>query len=479
MAESMTLKRKDPGSYREIIQMAFPLVVSTGSWTLMHFTDRMFLSWYSQDALAAALPAGITNFAFICFFMGTATYTSTFVAQYYGSKQYKMIGPIVWQGVFFALFAGLFLFILIPLSGPIFKLIGHPGIIPRLEAEYFRILCYGMLFNLLVSVFSSFFIGLGKTRIVMAVNLLAASMNILLDYAWIFGKWGLPRWGLSGAAWASVLSIFFSALIFIMLFFQKKYRRKYCTLSGFRFDRKLFTRLLKYGLPSGVQFFLDISAFTLFVLLVGRLGKLELTASNIALNINVLAFMPMIGFSIAVGALVGQYLGENRPDVAAKCVRRVFKMTIIYMTVVALSYVLLPDIYLRLYGSNEDQALMVEVKKMSRYLLIFVAVYSIFDSINLIYCSAIRGAGDTRFVMFVSLIFSILIVVIPSYICCVVYHASIYFAWSFFSFYIIFVSIIYVFRYRGGKWKKMRVIEMPVPEFGSSPGALSESEIMR
>ena len=326
-----------PGSYKEIFTIALPLVISSGSWTIMHFTDRMFLSWYSEDALAASLPAGVTNFTFICFFMGVASYTGTFVAQYYGARQFDRIGRIVWQGVFFSLLSTLLLLPRIPLSLPLFRFIGHPGNIPLLEAQYFRILCYGMGFNLLSTSFSSFFIGLGKTRSVMIVNLMTACFNIVMDYAWIFGKWGFPRWGIRGAAWATSLSAVLGALVFLGLFMLPENRRTYGTARRIRLDPPLLVRLLRFGIPSGIQFFLDMSGFTLFVLMVGRLGKVELAATNIAFNVNVFAFMPMIGFGIAVSTLVGQYLGRNRPDIAMKCVRRIFKLTILYMGTVAVS----------------------------------------------------------------------------------------------------------------------------------------------
>jgi len=468
-----------PGSYKEIFTLSLPLVVSSGSWTIMHFTDRMFLSWYSEDALAASLPAGVTNFTFLCFFMGVATYTGTFVAQYFGAGQFDRIGRIVWQGVFFSLLSTLLLLPLIPLSRPLFRFIGHPGNIPELEAQYFRILCYGMGFSLLSSAFSTFFIGLGRTRVVMIVNLLIAVLNIVLDYAWIFGKWGFPRWGIRGAAWATSISAMIGALIMAALYLFPENQKRYATISGFGFDPKLFLRLLKFGLPSGLQFLLDMACFTLFVLMVGRLGKIELAATNIAFNINVFAFMPMIGFGIAIATLVGQYLGRNRPDIAALCVSRIFLITLIYMGAVSISYILFPNLYIRVYGTRENPALLAEIHRLARILLMFVAVYSFFDAMNMIYISALKGAGDTLFVMIVIVICSLFIVVIPTYICCVIYKGSIYLAWTFFSLYVIFVAFVFLMRYRGGKWKSMRVIETRVVELSSAPGALSESEVMR
>ena len=469
----------DSGSYKEIFSISLPLVISTGSTTLMHFTDRIFLSWYSEEALAAGLPGGISNFALLCLFLGPASYVSTFVAQYYRAKQYERIGPIVWQGAWFALVAGLCLMSVIPFALPIFQLINHPGNLPQLEASYFRILCFGYVFSLLASVFSSFFIGLGRTKEVMIVNVSCTGLNIILDYAWIFGKWGLPRCGIEGAAYATNVAIVLSAFIFMALYFRKENRLKYNALKAYKLVPKLLWRLLRYGLPNGMQLLLDIAAFTLFVLLVGRLGAVELAASNIAFNINTIAFMPMIGFGIAASTLVGQYLGRNQPEIAARCVNRIFAITITYMSIIALSYIFTPDLYIKIYGSKENPQILAEIQKLSRTLLLFVALFSFFDSLNVIFCSAIRGAGDTRFIMWVSLISSAFLVIIPTYLSCVVYKTSIFIPWSFFTFYVAFVGIVFLFRYRGGKWKKMRVIEMPPTsiQFIPTEGAKSKASV--
>ncbi|HPB30870.1 MAG TPA: MATE family efflux transporter, partial [Candidatus Sumerlaeota bacterium] len=473
------MSKHKPGSYGEIFSIALPLVVSTGSWSIMHFTDRLFLSRWSEDALAAALPAGVLSFTFVCFFLGTVGYTSTFVAQYFGAGQEKRIGAVVWQGVWLALISGIILLPLIPLSGAIFRIIGHPDNIPELETIYFRIMCHGMIFSLLSNVFSGFFIGLGQTRIVMIVNMFTAGLNIVLDYIMIFGVAGFPAWGLQGAAWATVISTIVSAVIFFILYIQKENRQRYNAVSAIGFQPALMKRVLRFGLPNGVNFFLDISAFSFFVLLVGRLGKVELTATNIAFNVNVLAFMPMIGFAVATSTLVGQYIGRGDPEIAVTTVKRVFILTVSYMTFLALSYILMPNIFINLYGTGNDPVYLQEIRVVARGLLIFVAVYCLFDAINMVYSSAIRGAGDTAFVMRAVAVCSVTVILIPTYLCCVVFHGNIYMAWTFFSAYIVIMAGVFYWRYRGGKWKSMRVIETPPPEIVPEPGHLAESEVMR
>ncbi len=115
------------GGYREVLILATPLILSTASWSVQHFVDRMFLSWYSSEALAAAMPAGMLHFSMVSIFMGTVGYVGTFVAQYHGASMYHRIGPAIWQSIYISLVGGLLLLCAIPFAEPVFRLIGHSG----------------------------------------------------------------------------------------------------------------------------------------------------------------------------------------------------------------------------------------------------------------------------------------------------------------------------------------------------------------
>jgi MATE family multidrug resistance protein len=134
--------------YREVLVVAIPLILSTASWSVQHFVDRMFLAWYSPETIAAAMPAGMLNFTLVAIFMGTAGYVSTFVAQYYGAKRFQRIGPALWQGVYMSLIGGVLIMFAIPFAGPVFRLVGHSPQIQQHEVAYFRILCLGGFFTL-------------------------------------------------------------------------------------------------------------------------------------------------------------------------------------------------------------------------------------------------------------------------------------------------------------------------------------------
>lgn len=450
---------KEPGGYREMLHVAFPLIISTASWSVQLFVDRTFLTWYSPEAIAAAMPAGMLSFTITSLFMGTASYVGTFIAQYNGARQPHRIGPSLWQGLYVAAAAGFVQLALIPLAPDIFSFVGHEAKVMQEEILYFQILCLCSMPVVASSALAGFYAGLRKTWPVMWINITATAINLTIDYILIFGKLGFPEMGIQGAAIASLISSICAVIIYIILIFNPSRNSLYKTLSGWRLDKPLFSRLIKFGLPNGIQFFLEIAGFTIFVLLVGRLGMIKLAATNIAFNINTLAFMPMIGFGIAVSVTVGHNIAEGKIELAEKSVYSGFHLTFIYMTSIALMYIFLPELFLFPFALNADPVQFNKISKLATVLLKFVAIYCIFDTLNITFASAIKGAGDTRFVMFVISIVTMIVLVIPSYLTIVVFNMGIFAGWSCATVYIIALGLVFFLRFRGGKWKSMRVIE--------------------
>tara|TARA_Y100000588_G_scaffold356316_2_gene412528 strand:+ start:5029 stop:6462 length:1434 start_codon:yes stop_codon:yes gene_type:complete len=451
-----------PGGYKEVFKLALPMILSFGSWSLMHFIDRVFLAWYDSDTLAAALPAGILSFTLGTFFLGMAGYVNTFVAQYSGANRPERVGASVWQGIHFSVFAGVLLLFTIPLAPWIFEAVGHEPVVQAYEVTYFRILMAGWIPGLLVPAISSFFSGRGDTKTVMWVNIVAAGVNVVLDYAFIFGRYGIPEMGIEGAAWASVLAQVFGTLLFAVLFLRKPHRDAYCTLSAWRLDWPLLRRMIRFGAPNGIQFFVELGGFTLFVLVVGRLGTVELAATNVAFNINTLAFLPMVGLGVAVSTLVGQYLGKDDPATAERSTWSAVHLSLVYMGLIAASYVLTPWLYLAPYEVNAAPGTFEPIRAYSVVLLRFVAAYSLLDGLYIVFSAAVKGAGDTRFVMWVTLIVSASVMVVPVWVGVTVFGMGLYTAWCFATAYLIILAICFYYRFKGGKWKSMRVIEPDV-----------------
>ena len=445
--------------YKDILRMAVPLILSTGSLTLLHFVDRMFMAWYSPEAIAAAMPAGIINFTLMSLFFGTSAYVSAFTAQYLGAGLHHRIGPAVWQGLYFALLAGLVVLPLYPSAGSLFRLIGHAPEVMALEIDYFQILVFGGFAVTASSALSGFFGGLGQTKVVMWVSFVMTLVNIVLDYGLIFGKLGLPRMGIRGAALATVIAEYSQMLIYLTLAFGPWRDKRLGLAAGWRPDGELFRRLLRYGLPSGLHMMLETTGFALLILIMGQYGTQALAASNIAFNINHLAFMPVIGLSMGVSILVGNCLGQDRPDRAQRLTWSAFHMALLFLGAIGLAYVLAPHWFLAPYAAKAEASQFPAIAQLATKLLRFVALYVIFDGMNIVFAGAIKGAGDTRFVMTVSVVLSWLVMALPSWAAYRYFHWPLEASWVFLTAYIILLGMVFFLRFQGGRWKSMRVIE--------------------
>ncbi|MDP2989737.1 MAG: MATE family efflux transporter [Kiritimatiellota bacterium] len=452
-----------PSGYREVFKISLPLIISMSSHTVMLFTDRLFLGRYSLDTLAASVPAGSLAFMFMCFFMGIVEFTNTFVAQYVGAHLPRRVGSALWQGIYLALAAGILLAGLSFFGESLFRLAGHAPRIQELETVYFRILMLGAVFGLLQNAMSCFFSGRGFTATIMVVNVIGVTLNVPLNYLLINGCWGFPELGMAGSALATVASSAVMLLLYIGVVFREQNNRVYGVRRMWAFDRVLFGRLLKFGTPAGIQFFVDFFGFTIFLLMVGRLGRDALAATNIACSINLLAFMPMVGFSIAVSTLVGQAIGRGYPDDGVIATRSALHLTCAYMWALAALFVLAPEWLINIFQSpGDDAGEFATVRRLTVVVLRFIAFYSIIDAINVIYSGALRGAGDTKFIGWTIACLSLGLIVLPVTAGVIYFHAGLYTVWGFLSAYVCVLALVFRWRYRQGRWKRMRVIE-PVP----------------
>ncbi|MFW6147620.1 MAG: MATE family efflux transporter [Thermodesulfobacteriota bacterium] len=449
-----------PNGYRDVLAISLPLVASMGSITLMQFTDRMFLANYSVDTISAALPAGIASFTSIAFFMGVANYTNAFVAQYVGAKAFARVGASLWQGIYFSLAASVMLASLYFFSGMLFRLIGHSPQIQALEIAYFNILTLGAGLVVLGSAMASFYTGRGLTWTVMLIHMMGAAINIPLDYCLINGVGPFPELGIVGAAIATVAASATIVSILGILIFSPGNRKRFGTWSSRTFDKELFGRLMHYGLPSGIQFFLEVFGITFFIQMLGRLGDAELAASNIVLSIETLSFLPMVGFHVGNATLVGQAIGRGKPDEGAYATMSVLHIILAYMVFVAAVFVLTPEPLLDLFKAHHyTSSQYTPIRDLGVILMRFVAVFCFFDALNLVFSGAIKGAGDTRFIMWTIGALSLGVMIVPIYVAVEVFGAGLYTAWTIVTLYISALGLAFMWRYRQGKWKSMKVIE--------------------
>jgi len=461
-----------PGGGREVLRIAYPLILGEMSFTVQTFVNRLFLTWYSPEAVGAAVTALFATLTLIGLFAVTGEYLTAFIAQYLGAGRPERVGAAVWQGIYFSALAGLILAAMAPLVGPLFAWVGHDPVVQQYETTYARILMMGAFPVVLMATLGTFFTGRGESRVVLLVNVFMTALHVVLDYLWIFGHGGFPRAGVAGAAWATIASETVGATAFFGLMMRRSLRAAHGTLSSWRLDPKLLGRLLRIGLPTGLQFALEILAFSLFMMIVGRISTTALAASSIAFNLNMLVFMPMLGLGVGVSSLVGRHLGADRSDLAERCTWSAFWMSLLYMTLCGLAYVFAGRLLLSPYAARSVPAAFSPVSDIAVVLLRFVAVYSVFDMMTVVFSAGLKGAGDTAYPLKATVCVSWTAMLIPAYVLCARMGAGVYVAWTVASAYIAILGILMLRRFRAGKWKSLRVIEPHLMPWGS---AVSES----
>src|SRR5206468_5542651 len=216
---------------------------------------------------------------------------------------------------------------------------------------------------------NGFFSGRGQTWTVLGIEAFGTAVNVALALVLIFGRLGFPEMGIEGAGWATVAGSWASALLAVGLLLRRRYREGFATATGWRPERELFGRLMKYGGPAGAQVFLDVLVFHVFVQLVGRLGEAATGATTLTVRLNMVAFLPMMGLGQAVAILVGQRLGADRPDLAERTAYTGLRWVFGYMCMVASAYLLIPGVLVGVFEGNGDPERFAAVAAMVPSLL--------------------------------------------------------------------------------------------------------------
>jgi len=447
-------------SYRDVLRVSLPLVISMTTTVVMTFTDRVFLANYSIDAIAAALPAGIAAFVLLSFFADTAGYSNVIIAQYAGAGALQRVGKAMWQGIYFSMIAWLILIGLSLCAGPLFQLVGHAAEVQQLEIIYFRVLCLGSGIHIIGMSLSSLYTGRGATRPVMIIYIIGMLLNVPLDYALINGVWIFPELGILGAALATVFSWTVVTALLAVIVFTRENDRAFKVLKNYHFNSDLFRRLLRFGVPSALQFSLDVFAFLFFVIMVGRIGKMELAVTNIGISLDSVSFRPLMGFALGTSTLVGQALGRNRPDQAVNAAKATMVIAGGYISVLVLLYLFVPQPLLELFRPRDvSPEGFAVIKGMGVVVLRFVAAYLLLDGLYMISTAVLKGAGDTRFIMWSIAVISMFGLVLPLYIGMAVFSLGLYFAWGCLVVFLCQLAAVTFWRFSQGKWKTMRVIE--------------------
>lgn len=445
--------------WKEILKIAWPLILANSFWNLQLTIDRVFLGMLSTEALGAAITVVGVFWVPMALLQGVSNYVMTFVAQYFGANQKDQIGAAVWQSLYLSVMGGLAFIGLIFLSPIFFKMVGHPPATQALQTEYFNSLAFSALPTALVAAISGFFTGLGNTRVIYKINFIGLVANVVFNYLLIFGNYGFPKLGVAGAGYATAMAGFCSAIYGIYLLFKAENELVYKVRSNWKWKLSLVKQYLKFGVPSGLQWALEGTAFTVFLIVTGLFPNPDasLAASSIAVTVMMLSVLPTMGIGQALMTMMGQYLGAKSPDKAEQAVKDGIKISQVYMGIIAISFFLVPEFYTSWFQNRDNPELWLTVNDMAIKLLKIVAVFTIIDSLYLNLSFALKGAGDTKFVSMIALALPWPLMVLPAYLMRNSSDPLTYSWWAaaFYSF--VTASVMYL-RFRQGKWRTMSVI---------------------
>ncbi len=445
---------------RELLHTAVPLMVSSGTQALMNAADRAVLAGWSADALAAVSPASMLYWTCICIPLGVVLYANTFIAQYDGAGRNDRMMAALWQAVWISLLAGGVLPLLIPVSHLLLLASGQQPEIAGLQSIYFNTLCGGSSLILLGSALSCYFGGRRRTRLVMSVGFVSVGINFLLDWLLVFGWGPIPAMGIGGAAVATLCARFCEILIYSCLIAGEARRDGFGLLDHCRPTASYLMRYLRFGVPSGLHFFVDYSGFAAFLLMIGSVSGDALGATNLAFSVNGLIFVPLLGFGTAVQTIVGHHIGAEDTPAALRTTRHAVVTGTVWTGVTGAMLVMFPAAVLRpFFALAEETAEMATLNQEAGVLLRFVAIYSIFDALAVVYASALRGAGDTLFPMLLTLFSSWCIMVLPAWLMLQWSEPTLQQMWLAPTAGIIVAGLLMWLRFRSGKWTQFRITD--------------------
>lgn len=385
------------GTVREAWALAWPTVLGQATTTLMWTVDTLLLGNVGKVELAAAGFGGVLIWTLYTFFVGLVRAVDTFVSQAAGAEQPREAGRFAWQGLWIAAASTVVLAVvwwrfpdLLALAGP------DPAVISECLV-YSRARLLGAGFVLGGFALQGFFRGVGDVRAPMVVAVVANVLNAGLDVLLIYGVGPFPRLTTAGAGYATAVASLASFLMLLAWFLRPAVHRLYSTRDRWRPHRPSLRRLLRVGAPMGLQSFGDMGSFSVFLAIMGRLGTDQLAASHIAVQVLSFSFMPASGVSRAATTLVGQYLGAGRPELARRAGWVTLRMVLVYTLGVGLLLLLLRD-YVVL-GFNRDPA----VVAAGVAILPLLALFQLFDGVQMVSSAALQGAGDTTVPMIVFL----------------------------------------------------------------------------
>lgn len=446
--------------YLDIVKLVWPLALGMVNTAVMQSVDRAFLARHSVSALEAVLPATTLAWVFFSFFQAVVGYSGVFVAQYHGARDEEGCRQSFAAAVWIALLS---LVPMIPVCGLgdwiLVRTADSPSM-AAMERTYFDIQMLGSVFVYLQMAAISYLTGRGRTRLVFWVNLAGNVLNVALDPLLIFGidasafgvRLTLAPQGIAGAAWATVAAWGVQCAVLGLVL------RRAGVFADFGRPnvRTLAWRILRFGIPAGGYEVLNMLSFTIFVFVTGQVGGEAFAVSNACFTVNYLIFAPMMGFALGAQTLVGQARGRGDDAAAAVALRRTMILGLGFTLAACLAVLAFRQPILALYASPDltDPA---AFRALGTTLLCLMSAWMLFDAADIILSGALKGAGDTKFVMG-WMLFNAFVLWLPLVFFVRRVHNTMPALWGTMIVYVVVISIGSVIRWRLGHWRRIKLV---------------------
>jgi len=397
------------------------------------------------------LGGGVAAFFSFCFFTGLFSYANALAAQYLGAGELSKCSKVVTQGIAMTIMCSPLLVIITYFVSGIFEGVGHDPRQVELERIYYVILMMGVVITLAKTCVSSYFAGIGRTHIVMICDVCGMVCNVPLCYLMVFGKLGFPELGIIGAGVSTIVASTFALLLFVFFYLRKEHREKFYVMESFRLDWAILRRFLRLGFPSGLELFLNMAAFNLFLLMFQSYGVVQGASAAIVFNWDLLSFVPMIGINIGVISLIGRFVGANDMERTEEVMSAGFIIGIFYSLALAVIYITFRFPLVEIFAPPTGD--FSEIRELSAFMMIGLSSYVMADALIIVSGGVLRGAGDTRWLMYASVGLHWAMLVAQYYVI-LVWGYGPRVSWLTFCAMIFVIAVVYLWRLKSGVWRE-------------------------
>lgn len=435
--------------YKKILRVALPAIAGLSTQMVVSLVDSAMVGRLDEATYAlAAMGIGVlATWALVSFFSSLATGTHVIVARRFGQNNFLECGNTLNNSLIASVIVGVVVAgIGAALASPIAHFFASDETVGNYASEYLFFRFLGIPFFLISVSYRGFFFGISKTKIFMVSGILTNFFNVIFNYMFIYGSFGLPRMGLAGAGLGSTLATFSDVVFYLIIILLPSYRNKYQNFKHFKFDKEIIKGIYKISIPVSFQNVFVLIGFLSFVAITGIIGTAEQAATQAIISTLFISFLPLFGFGIAVQTLVGNNLGAGKYNLAKIYGFETAKVATIYTILLGIVFLAVPQ-YVLLIITNDWG--IIELAKSSLRIAGFA---QIFYATGVVLANGLQAAGRTVFVMKAEMITNLIIFVPLAYLIGVVFGFGLTGAWFALPGYIIIYSLAIFLKFNSKTW---------------------------